>query len=98
MSTQFKSVFPFVNKIFATTITLATTALFTTGDAAAISITSTVNSNRNIVPVVGTSLQDGDFLLTLLISVITSDSEVISNLSFSYLMRKFCSYQVHLEA
>ena len=64
MSTQFKSVFPFVSQIFATTITLATTALLTAGDAAAISITSTVNSDPNIVPVVSTSLQDGDFLIT----------------------------------
>ncbi len=64
MSTQFKSVFSFVNQIFATTITLATTAFFTTGDAVAVSITSTVNSDPNTEPVIGTSLQDGDFLLT----------------------------------
>lgn len=63
MSTQFKSVFPFVRQIFATTITLVTTAFFTAGDAAAISITSTVNSDPNTVPVFGTALQNGDFLI-----------------------------------
>ncbi|MGD1704986.1 PEP-CTERM sorting domain-containing protein [Dapis sp. BLCC M229] len=64
MSTQFKSLFPFVRQMFATTITLATTAFCFTGGAAAISITSTVNSDPNTVPVAGTSLQDGDFRLT----------------------------------
>ncbi|NES07544.1 MAG: hypothetical protein F6K22_35010, partial [Okeania sp. SIO2F4] len=64
MSTKLKSLFPFVRKIFATTITLATTAFFTTGNAAAISITSTVKADPNTVPTTGTSLQDGDFRLT----------------------------------
>ncbi|NES69113.1 MAG: PEP-CTERM sorting domain-containing protein [Okeania sp. SIO2D1] len=64
MSTQFKSFFPFVRQIFATTITLATTVFFTTGDAVAISISSTVNYDPNTETIIAETLQDGDFLIT----------------------------------